>query len=165
MNRIGASDIFGLVARYLPAASVPATAGAVPLGSTFASASPPSLAAAAPGSHPLVATWNNCSEEDAPPRRLSDLLDAKGVAFILVGLFRIVGLYRLNDQDLLTIVVAVRPGSLSVASAREVVVEICLLLKTYVYCSVSPLFAQYSSFPYHHSFTRLASDTGFATNF
>ncbi|OIW22404.1 hypothetical protein CONLIGDRAFT_650608 [Coniochaeta ligniaria NRRL 30616] len=108
---------------YIPNSAVPVAY----LSSTFSV--PPTPAALLPGSsHPAVTSWNDGTDVSLRTR-VKAALDASKVKITLLGLFRLVGLCRINNEHAVTVVIAVLPGSLSKTAARNAVRQICLLLQ------------------------------------
>lgn len=92
--------------------------------STFVSA--PTLVALPRGSHPTaVDAWN----EGSLLSELKAIVQDHNVQFALLGLFRVAGLCYIDGDWPATVVIAVRPGSLPLASAREIITHVCLLLQ------------------------------------
>lgn len=77
------------------------------------------------GSHPIVDLWENGTLRS----EVTAILDGNEVKFTLLGLFRVAGLCRIDGAHPATIVVAVLSGSLSLASARNVLSQVCDLLQ------------------------------------
>ena len=120
----------------MPVSSTPASS--ISLHSTFVSAPTLTLPAA---DHPAVGLWKGQTQTQNQQQRslrtdIQELLDQRNVQFALLGLFGVIGLCSIDGDDrrpTTTVVVAVRPGSLSVDSARDVIAQICLVLQRYAF--------------------------------
>ena len=81
-----------------------------------------------PVGHPALDVWKEASLR----AKLTAALDEHNVKFTLLGLFGVAGICLIDGRLPATIVIAVLPGSLTLASSREALAQVCLVLQRYV---------------------------------